>query len=71
MYEPADWGHPVSAPQWGQRERLNTHLSHSLIRVLRSRARAQGVSLDALIDRLLHEALAMEPQSGPRISAVD
>jgi hypothetical protein len=57
MYELSGWGRPVSNPEWGSRERLTTQLPHSLVRVLRSRARAQGVSLNTLIDRLLHEAL--------------
>ena len=59
MYELADWGRPVSPGQLGNRERLTTQLPPSLVRVLRSRARAQGVSLNLLIDRLLHQALAM------------
>jgi predicted HicB family RNase H-like nuclease len=61
MYEMSDWGRPVASPEWGGRERLTTQLPHSLVRVLRSRARAQGVSLNVLVDRLLHEALSMTP----------
>jgi predicted HicB family RNase H-like nuclease len=59
MYELADWGHPVAPPETTNREKLTTQLPHSLIRVLRSRARAQGVSLNVLVDRLLHEAIAV------------
>ncbi|MEE9298485.1 MAG: hypothetical protein V3V29_05560 [Acidimicrobiia bacterium] len=59
MYELSDWGQPVAPSEFASRERLITQLPHGLVRVLRSRARAQGVSLNVLIDRLLHEALAM------------
>lgn len=57
MYELSDWGRPAASPEWGARERLTAQLPQSLVRVLRSRARAQGVSVNTLIDRLLHEAL--------------
>lgn len=59
MYEQSDWGRPVAAPEWGARERLTAQLPQTLVRVLRSRARAQGVSVNTLIDRLLHEAMAI------------
>lgn len=63
MYELSGWGQPVSNPEWGARERLSTQLPHHLVRILRSRARAQGVSLNTLIDRLLHEALDIPGES--------
>ena len=49
------------------------HLEHTLVRILRSRARAQGITMDVLLDRLLHEALAMpgHRQHPTVISAVD
>jgi len=59
MYELSDWGSPVANPEWGARERINAQLPPGLVRVLRSRARAQGVSLNTLVDRLLHQALSM------------
>ncbi len=59
MYELSDWGRPLAAREFGNRERLTTQLPHGLLRVLRSRAQAQGVSLNVLIDRLLHEAVAL------------
>lgn len=59
MYELSDWGQPVAPPEATNREKLTAQLPHSLIRVLRSRARAQGVSLNVLVDRLLHEAIAV------------
>jgi len=59
MYELSDWGRPVAPPEALNREKLTTQLPHSLIRVLRSRARAQGISLNMLVDRLLHEAIAV------------
>lgn len=71
MYEMADWGRPVSAPEWGARERLTAQLPLSLVRVLRSRARAQGVSVNTLIDRLLHEALAIPIERDDPVVAVD
>ena len=59
MYELADWGRPVAPGERGTGERFTAQLPHSLLRVLRSRARAQGVPLNVLIDRLLHQALEM------------
>lgn len=67
MYELSDWGRPVANVDWGARERLTAQLPHSLVRVLRSRARAQGVSLNTLIDRLLHEALALPGPEAERV----
>lgn len=59
MYELADWGTPV-APEWSEpRERLDTRLPVGLIRVLRSRARAEGVSVSTLVHRLLARAMDM------------
>ncbi len=57
MYELKDWGRPMAPPEATNHEKLTTQLPHSLVRVLRSRARAQGISLSVLVDRLLHEAL--------------
>jgi hypothetical protein len=73
MYELADWGSPVAPAELAQLDRVITHLPHTLVRVLRSRARAQGISIDTLVDRLLHEALAMPGhQQHPRmVTAVD
>jgi hypothetical protein len=73
MYELADWGTPVEPAELAQRERLTMSLEHTLVRVLRSRARAQGVTTDALLDRILHEALSMPGhRQHPRvITAVD
>jgi len=59
MYELSDWGRPLAPQEFSNREKLTTHLPPGLVRVLRSRARAQGVSLNMLIDRLLHEAIAL------------
>jgi predicted HicB family RNase H-like nuclease len=59
MYELSDWGRPMAPPEVTNRERVTTQLPHSLIRVLRSRARVQGVSLNVFIDQLLHEALSL------------
>lgn len=59
MYELADWGQPMAPPEFSQREKLAVQLPHSLVRVLRSRSRAQGVPMNLLVDRLLHEALAL------------
>jgi len=64
MYELSDWGRPVAPPELTNRERLAVQLPHSLVRVLRSRARAQGVSLNVLIDQALHEALALPRRHG-------
>lgn len=70
MYELSGWGQPVNSPDWGARERLTAQLPHSLVRVLRSRARAQGVSLNTLIDRLLHDALALPGPENARAGVV-
>lgn len=59
MYELADWGQPIAPAALSQRERLTMHLEHTLVRILRSRARAQGITMDALLDRMLNEALEM------------
>lgn len=59
MYELADWGAPVAPPEVTQREKIIAQLPHGLVRVLRSRARGQGISLNTLLDRLLHEAVAL------------
>jgi len=59
MYELSDWGSPVASPEFTNRETLTTQLPSSLVRILRSRARLQGVSLNAFIDQLLHEALSL------------
>lgn len=57
MYELADWGQPV-APDWEHpRERLDARLPANLIRVLRSMARAEGVSVSVLVHRLLSDAI--------------
>lgn len=65
MYELSGWGEPVASPDWGARERVSVSLPAGMVRILRSRARAQGISVNALLDRLLHEALALpgDPES--------
>lgn len=71
MYELSDWGRPVAASDWGSRERITAQLDPSLVRVLRSRARAQGMSLNDLIDRILRDAVDLpDPVNGRRIAAV-
>ncbi len=69
MYELPDWGRPVSPAEFASRERLITQLPHGLVRVMRSRARAQGISLNDLIDRLLHEAMAMSARHQESVGA--
>lgn len=75
MHETSDWGRPMAPPDWVTRERITARLPHGLIRVLRSRARAQGIPLNVLLDRLLHQALAMttEPpeQADARVAAAE
>ena len=51
MYELSDWGSPEAPPEFTNREKLVTQLPHSLVRVLRSRARVQGISLNVFIDQ--------------------
>jgi len=64
MYELADWGRPL-APDWTEpRERLDARLPVHLVRVLRSRARAEGVSMSVLVHRLLTEAMGFETTVG-------
>jgi hypothetical protein len=59
MYELANWGTPVE-PEWSEpRERLEARLPTHLVRVLRSRARAEGVSMSALLHRLIARSLDM------------
>jgi hypothetical protein len=57
MYDLADWGQPVD-PDWVEpRERLDARLPAHLVRILRSRARAEGVSMSVLVHRLITEAM--------------
>ncbi len=70
MYELSDWGRPMAPPEFTNREKLAVQLPHSLVRVLRSRARAQGVSLNVLIDQVLHEALALPRRHGAEQASV-
>ena len=64
MYELADWGQPV-APDWTEpRERLDARLPVHLVRVLRSRARAEGVSMSVLVHRLIIEAMDLPETTG-------
>jgi len=59
MYELADWGSPVP-PEWASpRERLDTRLPAGFVKLLRSRARAEGVTVSVLVHRLLSEAMNM------------
>lgn len=69
MYELSNWGRPVDPPEWGPRERLTAQLPQALVRVLRSRARAQGISVNLLVDRLLHQALALPSAEAARAGA--
>lgn len=57
MYDVADWGSPVQQDWSLQRERVTTRLPISLVRVIRSRARAQGVSTQVMMQQLLADAL--------------
>jgi predicted DNA binding CopG/RHH family protein len=59
MYDLADWGSPVRQDWAQQRERMAARLPSSLVRVIRSRARAQGVSTQAMVQQLLSEALGV------------
>ncbi len=70
MYELSDWGRPMAPPEFNNRERLAVQLPHGLIRVLRSRARAQGVSLNVLIDQVLHDALSLPIRQGVEETSV-
>lgn len=70
MYELSGWGSPMAPPEVTNREKLIAQLPHSLVRVLRSRARAQGVSVNTIIDRLLHEALSLPHHEPDRASVV-
>jgi hypothetical protein len=64
MYELADWGRPL-APDWTEpRERLDARLPVHLVRVLRSRARAEGVSMSVLVHRLITEAMGLDGTVG-------
>jgi hypothetical protein len=59
MYELANWGTPIE-PEWTEpRERLEARLPTNLVRVLRSRARAEGVNMSTLVHRLLARSLDM------------
>lgn len=59
MYDLADWGTPVRQDWAQQRERMTARLPSSLVRVIRSRARAQGVSTQTMMQQLLCEALGV------------
>lgn len=61
MYELADWGSPAPAESTHVRERIDIRLPVGLVRVLRSRARAEGVSLSLLLERFTREAMHLEP----------
>ncbi len=57
MYDTVDWGSPAP-PEWSRPgERIDLNLPATLIRVLRSRARAEGVSVSVLVQRLVSGAL--------------
>ena len=71
MYELADWGQPV-APEWEQpMERIDARLPVSLVRTVRRRARAEGVSISVLMNRLLAEALGLRVGGRPEGGAFD
>ena len=61
MYELADWGRPAP-PEWGEpRERIDVRLPSNLVRVLRSRARSENVSLSILVERFVRDAMHLTP----------
>lgn len=57
MYELADWGRPVPADWDEPRERIDVRLPLTLVRLLRSRARAEGVSMSVLLERYARDAM--------------
>ena len=62
MYELADWGRPAPA-EWSQpRERVEVKLPAGMVRVLRGRARAEGISMSVLMQRLVAGALNLDSE---------
>jgi len=57
MYELADWGRPAPAEWTEPRERVDVRLPPSLVRVLRSRARSENVSLSVVVERFVRDAM--------------
>lgn len=65
MYDLTTWGQPA-APDWTEpRERLEARLPSHLVRVLRSRARSEGVSMSVLVHRLISEAMDLPIATAP------
>ncbi len=61
MYELADWGRPAPPEGSEPRERLDIRLPANLVRVLRSRARSENVSLSLLVERFARAAMHLTP----------
>jgi hypothetical protein len=61
MYELADWGRPAPAEWTEPRERIDVRLTPSLVRVLRSRARSENVSVSVVVERFVREAMHISP----------
>ena len=57
MYELVDWGQPAPSDWMAPSERFETRLPVELVRLLRRRARIEGVSLRELVQRILSEAV--------------
>jgi len=55
-----DWGAPRPAEWLGPRETLSTRVPVELVMTLRSLARSEGISLNALVHRLLLQAVEAE-----------
>ena len=61
MNELADWGRPAP-PEWSEpRQHVDIRLPSNLVRVLRSRARTENVSLSIVVERFVREAMHLTP----------
>ena len=58
-----EWGGPRPADWTGPRETLSTRLPPDMVRQVRECARAQGVSVSAMVHRLLEASLEGGPVS--------
>ena len=56
-----EWGDPRPADWAGPRETLSTRLPPDLVREVRARARAQGISVSAMVHLLLEVSLDGRP----------
>lgn len=61
MYEFSDWGEPAPADWREPRDRIDVRLPAGLIRVLRARARSEGVTVSDLVTRFVREAMHLAP----------